>query len=285
MKRGKCLASAMLALTVGGALYAMAPNADRNRRQRLRPFESVAIAHRGLHDNVSLVPENSMAAFQKAIDAGYGIELDVRLTRDGIPVVFHDEDLNRAFGTTKRISDLTYEELKRVPLFQSKETVPLFEDVLSLIDGQVPLIIEIKAEYDVFEICNKVMRKLYGYPGIYCIESFSPFVLKWFKDHEPYVLRGQLSLDFFDPQWEQKKPWSIKFAAKNLMGNVFSRPDFISYEFSCAQNLPLTISRKIFEAKTAAWTVRSVEDLAFAEKYFDIIIFEGFKPERNGKIR
>ncbi len=281
MKKKKLLAVSTLTLLAGSALYTMAPNSDRSRRQRLRPFESIAIAHRGLHDNTSDAPENSMAAFKKAVDAGYGIELDVRLTRDGIPVVFHDEDLKRASGGIEKISDLTYEQLKKYKLFSSQETIPLFEDILTMIDGKVPLIIEIKAEYDVFEICDKVMRKLYCYPGDYCIESFSPFVLKWFRDHEPYVLRGQLSLDFFDPQWEQKKPWLIQFTAKNLMGNVFSRPDFISYDFRCAHNLPLTVSRKLFEAKTAAWTVRSQEDLDFADQYFNIIIFEGFEPKGN----
>ena len=279
----KMLALSSLALLVGGALYTMAPNSDRERRQRLRPFESVAIAHRGLHDNRSDAPENSMLAFRKAVDAGYGIELDVRLTRDGIPVVFHDENLKRTSGLDKEIGELTYDELKKVKLFSSQETIPLFEDVLELIGGKVPLIVEIKAEYDIFEICERVMRKLYCYPGIYCIESFSPFVLKWFKDHEPFLLRGQLSLDFFDPQWKQEKPWPVKFTAKNLMGNIFSRPDFVSYDFHCARNLPLTVSRKVFEAKTAAWTVRSEEDLALADQYFDIIIFEGFEPNRNGR--
>lgn len=283
MKKIKGIALSSLALLAGGALYGMAPNSDRTRRQRLRPFEAVAIAHRGLHDNASDAPENTLPAFRKAVDAGYGIELDVRLTRDGIPVVFHDEDLKRAVGAEEKVEDLTYDELKKFRLFSSEETIPRFEDVLNLIGGKVPLIVEIKAEYDVFEICNKVMRKLYCYPGIYCIESFSPFVLKWFKDHEPNVLRGQLSLDFFDPQLEKKKPWFVKFTAKNLMGNVFSRPDFISYDFHCARNLPLTLSRKLFEAKTAAWTVRSEEDLAFADQFFDIIIFEGFKPDRNGR--
>lgn len=280
MKKKTFFAAALAALGCG-ALYTMAPNSDRSRRIRLRPFEETFIAHRGLHDNFSAAPENSLPAFQRAVTAGYGIELDVRLTRDGIPVVFHDEDLLRVCGTAVAVSDLTYEELQKYHLFSSRETIPLFEDVLKLIDGKVPLIVEIKAEYDVIEICNKVMRKLYCYPGIYCIESFSPFVLKWFKEHEPNVLRGQLSLDFFDPQWQQQKPGLVKFTAKNLMGNVFSRPDFISYDFHCAQNLPLTVSRKAFEAKTAAWTVASEEDLAYAQQYFDMIIFEGFEPKVN----
>lgn len=272
------------ALIVGGfvgsgVLYSMAPNRDRSRKRRLKPFENTYIAHRGLFDNNTECPENSMKAFLNAIEHGYGIELDVRLTKDGLPVVFHDDDLYRVCGIRKKVSDMNYSELRSYYLFSSEEKIPLFKDVLSMIDGKVPLIIEIKAEYDVFDICNKVMRMLYCYPGYFCIESFSPFVLKWFKDHEPNVLRGQLSMDFFDESKGIIKPWPVKFTAKNLIGNIFSRPDFVSYEFIGANSIPMLIHRKLYEGKSAAWTIRSQEELEYAKKYFDIIIFDGFIPD------
>ena len=103
-------------------------------------------AHRGLHDNETDAPENSMNAFKKAIDAGYGIELDVQLTKDRIPVVFHDETLKRVCGVDGRVRDYTYEELQQFRLCRSDERIPLFSDFLKLVDGKVPLIIEIKIQ-------------------------------------------------------------------------------------------------------------------------------------------
>lgn len=278
MKKKARIAFAVGALSAG-VLYTMAPTGDRSRKARLRPFEEVPVAHRGLFDNQSDHPENSMKAFSRAMEHGFCIELDIRLTKDGIPVVFHDEGLFRACGVKKKTEDCTAEELQQYPLFSSAATIPRLKDVLEQVNGAVPLVIEIKGEYDVNPICNAVMALLSAYTGLYCIQSFSPFVLKWFRENAPEVLRGQLSMDFTDPQKETGKPWLVKFTAKNLMGNVFSRPDFISYELSGAENLPLTISRKAFHAKTAAWTIRSEEELNYAKKFFDIIIFEGFLPQ------
>lgn len=274
-----------LGMIAGGMLYSMAPNNERGRRVRLRPFENTRIAHRGLFDNMSDWPENSIPAFRRAMSYHFGIELDVRLTKDEVPIVFHDENLKRACGVDRYVADCTFYELQKYHLFGTFETIPKFSDVLKEIGGEVPLVIEIKAEYDVVSICKKVMRELYSYPGIYCIESFSPFVLKWFKDHEPNVLRGQLAMDFFDPDENIVKPWPIKFTAKNLMGNLISRPDFISYKWKGAKSFPMLVSRKIFEAKTAAWTIRSQEELEFADEYFDMIIFEGFIPEEMDGIK
>ena len=272
---------AIIAGCLGGAsaLYCMAPNKDQTRDKRLRPFEDHYIAHRGLFDNNTDRPENSKKAFLSAIEMGFGIELDVRLTKDGLPVVFHDDDLYRVCGIHKTVSESNYSELLKYRLFSSDEIIPLFEDVLRLVDGKVPLVIEIKAEYDVAEICEKVMKLLYCYPGHYCIESFSPFVLKWFKDNEPFVLRGQLSMDFFDESKQISKPWFVKFTAKNLMGNVFSRPDFVSYELNGTKSVPMHVHRDIYHGKSAVWTIRNQKDFDYAKKYFDIILFDGFIPD------
>lgn len=272
-------------LLCGGALGLMAPNGDRSRLAQLQPFEEVPIAHRGLFDNESDHPENSSKAFSLAMQHGFGIELDVRLTKDGVPVVFHDDNLFRICGVRKKAEDCTDEELREYRLFSSEEAIPRLADVLRQINGAVPLVIEIKAEYEVDRICEAVMALLSSYPGVYCIESFSPFVLKWFREKEPQILRGQLSMDFMNPKNETGKPWLVKFAAKNLMGNVFSRPDFISYEFSDAENFAMTVNRKAFAGKSAAWTIRSEDELCYAKKYFDMIIFEGFIPEKTGVYR
>ena len=124
---------------------------------------------------------------------GYGIELDVQLTKDGVPVVFHDWDLKRAAGVDRKIRDCTFEELQSYRLFGSSQTIPAFETVLELADGRTPLIIELKAEIVHRELCEKCAVLLDRYPGEYCIESFSPLALGWFKRHRPNVLRGQLA--------------------------------------------------------------------------------------------
>ncbi len=266
------------ASAAAAALYCMKPNHDEERYRRLQPFENRRIAHRGLHDNKGDTPENSLAAFTKAIQGGYGIELDVRLTKDGIPVVIHDATLRRVAGVNKKIADLTVAEIQFYPLFQSDQRVPTLEEALTLIDGKVPLVVEIKSGGDDNALCQKTMTKLKKYQGDYVLISFSPIVLQWFKKNEPDVLRGQLSMDFFDPWKQRKESWFVKFAQTNLLTNCISKPDFIAYDFRAAEKLPLVISRNLFQAKTAAWTIRNEEELNYAEKYFDIIVFEGFLP-------
>lgn len=166
---------------------------ETGRKARMQAFERQYIAHRGFHDNRSECPENSLPAFERAIQMGYGIELDVQLTKDGVPVVFHDWDLKRAAGVDRKIRDCTFEELQSYRLFGSSQTIPAFETVLELADGRTPLIIELKAEIVHRELCEKCAVLLDRYPGEYCIESFSPLALGWFKRHRPNVLRGQLA--------------------------------------------------------------------------------------------
>ena len=117
------------------------------------PYLRVLYAHRGLHDNETQAPENSLAAFQKAVDAGYGIELDVQLSKDKIPVVFHDFTLKRICGVEGKVTDYTYEELQKFRLAQSNQTIPEFSEVLRLVDGKVPLIVELKIEGLNTEVC------------------------------------------------------------------------------------------------------------------------------------
>ena len=132
-------------------------------------------AHRGFS---GLYPENTMIAFQKAVECEGcdGIELDVQLTRDRIPVVFHDETLERVCGVKGKVRDYTLEELSHFSLYTSGEHIPTFEDVLKLVDGKVPLIIEMKVEYFDLRVCRAADQLLQKYKGVYCIESFNPLL-------------------------------------------------------------------------------------------------------------
>ena len=196
-----------------------------NRRER-KKFLSVYYAHRGLHDNETPAPENSMAAFRKAVDAGYGIELDVQVTKDKIPVVFHDFTLQRVCGQEGKVCDYTYEELQKFHLCRSVETIPLFEDVLKLVDGKVPLIEELKVDLTDLTVCEMGEALLRIYQGLYCMESFNPLAEFWYRRHHMEVVRGQLA-EAFLRTGEFKGP--LYFILQNLLLNFLTKPDFVAY--------------------------------------------------------
>lgn len=248
-----------------------------SRKDRMKAFEKQYIAHRGFHDNFSDRPENTMPAFEKAVANGYGIELDVQLTKDKIPVVIHDYDLKRAAGVDKKVEDCTYEELKRYPLFQSKETVPALCDVLRMVSGKVPLIIELKVERKFRETCELVAKLLDCYHGTYCIESFSPLALWWFKRNRPGAVRGQLATNH--RREGLKTPWYVEGILTNCLLNGFCKPDFIAYNCRFTKTFPVTVLRKFYKCKMAAWTIKSQKELERHRKYFDVIIFDSFAPQ------
>ena len=229
------------------------------------------IAHRGLHDKVS--PENSLSAFSKAIEKGYAIELDVQLLSDDTVVVFHDESLSRMTGNDGYLKFLNKEDLKVLKLAGSKEHIPPFEEVLKLVDGRTPLLIEIKNQFKVGKLEQKVIDMLKNYKGEFAIQSFNPFSLQYFKNHAPNFLRGQLSGYFKD----EKLAWIKKFLLKRMSFNkTTSEPNFISYD---ASTLPNRFVKKYKKLPLLAWTVRSKEEYLKVIKYCDNIIFENFVPE------
>lgn len=234
-------------------------------------------AHRGLHDNKTDAPENSMKAFRKAVDAGYGIELDVQLTKDRIPVVFHDESLKRVCGVDGNVRDYTYEELQQFSLCGSKERIPLFSEFLKLVDGKVPLIIEIKIHEDYKTVCQTADELIRGYKGDYCIESFNPLAVKWYKEHRPQVIRGQLS-SRLAPKGE-REPF-LYFMSHYLLFNCVAKPDFIAYDHLHKGNISRTICQHLYGALSVAWTIKSQEQLDHSRKQFDLFIFEGFIPKQ-----
>ena len=139
------------------------------------------IAHRGYHNNKKGIPENSVLAFKKAIDNNYLIELDVRLTKDKKLVVFHDDNLKRVCGVNKKVKDLTYKELLKYNLFDTTLKVPLFSDVIKLVNGRVPILIETKY-HNRYGVLEKILiNELSNYRGLYAIQSFYPMSLLWLK--------------------------------------------------------------------------------------------------------
>ncbi len=256
-------------------LYLLAIMPRMGHGKNREPFMDVYYAHRGLHDNEGEAPENSLAAFRKAVEAGYGIEMDVQLTKDKVPVVFHDFTLKRACGKEGKVCDYTWKELKDIGLFGSRQTIPKFEDVLSVVLGKVPLIIELKVEWTELDVCGVVDAVLREYQGPYCIESFNPMVLLWYRRYHNDVMRGQLA-DGFIKTGEFKG--LLYVFLQNLLLNGATKPDFIAYNHKYENNISRRLCRGLYKNLAVAWTIKNQEELEHAKKHFDLFIFDSFIP-------
>lgn len=258
-------------------IYLLAIGPKILARVSLKPFYDRYYAHRGLHRGKS-VPENSMEAFRLAVENGYGIELDVHLTKDKIPVIFHDKNLQRVCKVNKNISDCTLEDLREYNLYDSTEKIPTLQEVLDLVDGQVPLIIELKSEDLDLEICRVVTSYLDDYSGLYCVESFNPLVVRWYKKNRPHIIRGQLSTKHLFATSSVKNKL-LNFLLSNLLLNFLTKPDFIAYEHKYANNLSFTICRWLYKTPAVAYTIQSEDDLVKNKDRFDLFIFDSFIPK------
>ena len=246
-------------------------------KPKKEPHMGVLYAHRGLFDNNAAIPENSMKAFRRALEAGYGIELDVQLTKDGIPVIFHDFKLERMCGISEKVENLTYEQLRKLTLLNTEEKIPTLKEFLDMVDGQVPLIIELKIEWMNPALCPVVQKLLDDYKGVYCIESFNPLALIWYRINRKNIMRGQLSTNFrLDGNY--KTP--LHFCLTHLLTNWATRPDFIAYNYRFKNEPGRVICRKLFKNLAFAWTVKSQEELNSIKGDFDLFIFDSFIPDR-----
>ncbi|NLG36934.1 MAG: glycerophosphodiester phosphodiesterase [Clostridiales bacterium] len=232
-------------------------------------------AHRGLHSRDRTVPENSLAAFSAAADAGYGMELDIQLSADGQVVVFHDGDLRRVCGVDRRVDECTLDELRGYPLHGTQERIPLFSEMLSLVDGRVPLIVELKNVPDWKSLCEKAAAILDRYEGPCCIESFHPGIVAWFRRNRPGVVRGQLSAGM--RSFRSLPPYQ-RLLLSQVLTNVSTRPHFVAYRHEDARgHIGLRIFR-LLGGRLVAWTVRSDADAAYCDMRFDTMIFEFISP-------
>ena len=247
--------------------------APRLRRPKaLRELRRSRYAHRGLHNAEKGVPENSMAAFRKAVEQGYGIELDLHLSKDGKLVVEHDDTLTRTCGDSRTIEDSLWEELRELRLEGTEERLPLLEDVLALVDGKVPLLLEAKVVRNHAALAAAIQRQMQNYHGLWCVESFDPRALLWFRRHAPRTVRGQL-------EGNVRKTGSdlspvVNFALGNLLFHVISRPDFVAYHYKDHRNPSFGLCRLLFRPPLFFWTVRDEKSKALADRYHAAPIFE-----------
>lgn len=230
------------------------------------------IAHRGLHNN--LFPENSIAAFNNAVSYNFGIELDISVLKDGTIICFHDNNLKRMTGLNQNLNNLSYDDIKDLKLNNTNETIPKFSDVLTLIDGRVPLLIEVKAHKGYKKSIKKIGELINNYSGDVAVFSFSPVVVKWFKKHYPNLIRGQITSYF---NHNKKMPKLLKLFMKRMSFNKFTKPDFISYDNT---NLPNKYADKALNKGIVviSYTARSNDEFKRIKSHYHNIVFEEFIP-------
>lgn len=226
--------------------------------------ESYIIAHRGIHDNKNIY-ENTLESFKLAIKKGYIIELDIRITKDKQVIVFHDKNTKRITNQERIVEESTYKELNNQNIIH----IPLLSEVLELVSGKVPLLIELKQTNKVGELETNFMKIMKKYKGKYAIQSFNPNVLYWFKRNYPKVLRGQLSYKYN----KQKISTIKKVILSNMLLNIFTKPNFISYKYN-----ELSVNKinkyKKKNIHLIGWTITNEREFNHYKQYYDNLICE-----------
>ncbi len=253
-------------------LFLIAPRA---RKRAMRPFLR-PYAHRGLFGGE--IPENSLAAFRRAAEENFAIELDIQLSKDGEVMVFHDYTLKRMCGKEGKLAAFTSEELTKIPLNDTSETIPTFRAVLDAVAGRVPLLIELKGENSDTSLVPRALAVLAGYEGEWCMESFNPFLLHAVKKADARVVRGLLSTDMKKSKSKGNK--ARNFVLSAVLLTFLCRPAFHAYDHRYPRRLGVQTGIRLFGAGNMVYTVR---DEALYNRFLDegiTPIFEGFVPER-----
>ncbi|MBE6580719.1 MAG: glycerophosphodiester phosphodiesterase [Ruminococcaceae bacterium] len=264
-----CCGAALLVL-LALWLFLIAPRA---RRAAVKPFLR-GYAHRGLWGQG--VPENSLTAFRLAAEQGFAIELDVQLSSDGEVMVFHDYTLTRMCKTEQKLADLSAADLGALKLDGTDEGIPTLREVLTVVAGRVPLLIELKGENGNVSLCPRVAAALEGYEGEWCVESFNPLLLRWFKKHRPDVVRGLLSTDLI----KEKKSGSriLNFALSALLLTFLCRPQFHAWDQKYPRRAALRCGLVLFGAASFVYTVKSEQAYRAHLAKEQYPIFDGFVP-------
>lgn len=238
------------------------------------------IAHRGLHDRAAGVIENSRTAVEAAVEAGYGIEVDVRLSGDGVPIVFHDASLDRLTGETGSLQDRSAADLLAVVLTGSSRNDGLWtlEDLIALVDGHVPLVVEIKSDWTGdLRLVDAAVRLLARQRHV-AVKSFDPMIVARARRLAPDLPRGLIGYGYHDRE-AHALPVARRVALRNLAFLPLTRPDFLSWGLDDLDNRAMKLGRAALRLPLMTWTVRSPEDQARAALGgADQMVFEGFRP-------
>jgi glycerophosphoryl diester phosphodiesterase len=235
------------------------------------------VAHRGLHGNG--LPENSLSAAAAAIAANYAIEVDLQLSKDGEVVVFHDETLERLTAETGLLAERTAAELAKIRLGISNDTIPSLADLLKLVAGKTPLVLELKSPWNGnTTLAEKVAKQLIPYAGPVAVMSFDPDLVRALRKHAPGLPRGIVA-----ERWYRYKDWDfLSSGRKHALGlllHIFrTKPHFVAYaQFDLPAIAPL-MTRFIFGMPLLSWTVRTEKERKRVSKWVNQLIFEHIRP-------
>ena len=242
-------------------------------------FLRAPIAHRGLHS--AGTPENTLAAFRAAIDRGYGIELDVQPAADGVAMAFHDDDLARLAGVDGPVDAQPAAALGRMGLLGTAHTIPRLSEVLDLVAGRVPLLVEIKDRDgdmgpDVGPLEDAVIAALQGYDGDVAVMSFNPHAVARFRDRAPHLPRGLVTSDYAPAQWPELSA-GTRDRLRGIPDYAALGCGFVSHQAD-ALHMPRIAELKAQGARILCWTIRSPNAEARALRVADAVTFEGYLP-------
>ena len=248
-----------------------------------RPHFDRPIAHRGLHDRAKGVIENSHSAFEAAIIGNYAIECDVQLSSDGVPYIFHDDDLERLTGAKGPSHAITMAEVGALPLLGSarSERPQRFTEFLAQIAGRTLLQIELKQQPSAAAttmLATRVTEALAAYGGPNVIESFDPKLLVETRRAGYGGALGIITYRYDQPKWDAHVPASQKFVLRHLLHWPMTRFDFISC-LDSALDLPAVRLFRSLGVPVTAWTIRSPEAARAVAASADQLVFEGFDPD------
>ena len=237
------------------------------------------IAHRGLHDAAHGIVENSASAVEAAIAKGYAVEVDLQCAAEGAPIVFHDRTLDRLTAETGAVTACDAAALCRIPLRNSSDCILSLEGLLGLVDGRVPLLIEVKSTWSgnhAYE--QNIADALGAYKRQVAVMSFDPECVAAFRRAAPSLPRGLISERFEDKHyWPDLSAWQ-RFAMRHLLTAAFARPHFIAYDIRALPAIAPLMAQTVFGLPLLTWTVRTKEDQDRALRYADAMIFEGIRP-------
>lgn len=266
-----------IALVVVVVLIALAfASGGKPSREAPEWLTAAPIAHRGQWTDGPEAPENSLAAFDEAAVNGFPVELDVHRSADGVIVVIHDEELERVTGETGAVSESQAAYLTKLRLLGGEETIPTLQDALDLVDGRVPVFVEIKNPGEVGALEDELAEMLSAYDGEVAVMSFNPFSLQRVAERAPEIPRGQLASAFEG----EDLAWYEKLLLRNLLMNWASKPDFIAYDIAELPS-PVTTLQRWRGRPLLGWTADTPEEREAAAAHVDQVICNpGALPER-----
>ena len=252
------------------ALYLICIAPSQHAKKRLKSLPPF-FAHRGLHN--TKIPENSMSAILHASQAGYGVELDVRMTADKHAVVMHDANTARMCGHDLQIAKTSTQMLSSLRL-SNGEPIPLLRDVIKELNPYgTALLIELKSGHSRTKLCQAVYQEICNYSGPVLIQSFDPFSLLWFRIHHPHIPRGQLI-----GTSNSGAAKLLLFPHTLMLTNFLTKPDFISCGTLNLHSPSFLLCKKLFDCPIAVWTIRQETKANYYHERYEICIFESFLP-------